>query len=299
MTRKFALSLMCLAALVFTGSIAQAAITPGNLVGGVINELEDDDFDLHINAGGTIAAPGADTSLDVGDYLAAIVRITAIRIPLGGAQVATATDVERTFTAVVLQKIATRVINAGGVQDGNNDVAFTFAPATAAEWTALGFGALQTPSNDTTFAIVFDDPDNINQLAATAALAIATVNGTKLWELGFVAPPGPEFWVANTDTASTATAFGITNGNFSAALNVTGQFAGVQLAPFIPPGGVALAQVHLRNGSFGSATVAGPFPVSSDVDVLIVPIPEPASMVVWAGLMAGAGVWVRSRRRVK
>jgi hypothetical protein len=299
MTRKFYLSLMCLAVLASMASMAQGAITPGNLVPNVINELEDDDFDMLVNAGGTIANPGANNVLDVGDYLATIVRITALRVPAGGPQIATATDVERTFTAVALQRIATKVALAGGVLDGVNDVQYTFAPPTAAEWTAVTAG-LFTPSNNTTFAIVFDDPDNINQLTGNALTAFASVDGVKQWEFGFTGAAG-EAWRAATDTDNILTSFSIASGSFSAALNVTGQFAGPQLAPFTrPPVGTVLAQLHLVNGSIISATAAfPPFPVKTDADFEILPVPEPASMVVWGGLLAGAGIWARSRRRVK
>jgi hypothetical protein len=306
MISKFSVWLMSLMALLSIGSNVQAAISLGNIVGGVINELEDDDFDMLVNAGGTLSSPGTDfiipltgdNTIDVGDYLAAIVRITGVRVPVGGAQVATATDSEATITAVVFQRIATRLVLAGGAADGINDVIYGFATPTAAEWAAVGMPLALIPSNDSTFIIAFEDADNIDQTTGSAATAFATVDGIKLWELGFTGAAG-EFWTASSDTFDIGTSFGVVTGSFTAAINVTGQFAGPVLVPFVRPGGAVIADVHLVNGSIGAASPGAfpPFPVSSDVDILIQPVvPEPASLLIWGGLLAGAGMWGRTRR---
>lgn len=307
MSRTFRTLLVAAGLLTLTLSVAttaRAAITTGNLFANVVNELEDDDFDLLVNAGGTIKAPGAGTVVDVGDFVFGVFRITALRVPPGGAAVASATDTEASFTGYLALKVASKSgAGVGAAPDGFNDANFMMVAPTLAEWAVLFAGdptlASYIPVNPGTMLVVHEDPDNISQGLATADAVLKTVSGPKLWEIG-IDPTNltPNSWTVQSDTDDVATAFLAITGSFSANLDLLGQFAGPPLNPIaLPLGGTA--DVLLRNGSFGSAAPGAPaFGISSDVDALINPAPEPATLAVWAGL-GGIGLAVGLRRRRK
>jgi hypothetical protein len=292
--RRFSLCFMVLAGFVLYPAIADASAL-SKLKFGVVNELEDDDFETLINAGGTFAAPGADTVVHAGDFIAGIIRISAIRVPPGGLPIATFPQPSNTFTGIFVQKvIAPPLVLAGGAADGVNDVIFSLGAPTLAEWGALGLPAHLVPVNAGTIGILFDDPDDIDQSLATIPAAVATVGGTKLWEIGFLGLGG-ELWTAATDTADITTAFSVITGSFSANVNVTGYFGGPLLVPQPVVGGAA--DILIRNGSIGAGAPGSAFPVSSDTDLLLIPVPEPGSMILWGGLAFFGASAARRRRK--
>ncbi|MEQ8848790.1 hypothetical protein [Botrimarina sp.] len=270
--------------------VASASITAGDLVGGQLNALEDDDFEMLVNAGGTVLAPGANTVLDVGDYLAGVIRFTAVEAPFGsGTQTANATSTQPTITALFLTRITS--VTGDNDNDGQIDTNFTFGAPTVAEWAAVfaGTGA-PIATTDGSIAVVFQDPTNIDPSIPTWYL---TADGTELWEWGMRGDAN-EFWQAAADSADISTAFDVVtdSGLFSAALNVTEQGAGPKLGPTFGPGS---AEVLLVGGSL--APSFNPIlPVRSDVDILIRPIPEPATALTWIGLVSAAAA-MRGRRR--
>jgi hypothetical protein len=287
------LGLIIFAVLVFPSPAAAGVVS--KLVMNRVNELEDDDFEMLVNAGRTITAPGTDTRVDVGDFIAGIIRISALRVPAGSTPpVASFPQPSPTFTGIFVQKVLSVTKLLGGVMDGINDVVITMGAPTLADWAGLGLPAHLIPENAGTIGIMFDDPDDLNQSLARP-LAFASVNGTKLWEFGFKGLPG-ERWTAQTDTDRVNTAFRIVTGNFSGNLNVTGYYAGPKLLPQPVVGG--FADVLVRNGSIGAAAPGSSFPISSDTDILILPtvqpVPEPGSVLIWGGL---AATWVAVRRR--
>jgi hypothetical protein len=267
------LGLIIFAVLVFPSPAAAGVVS--KLVMNRVNELEDDDFEMLVNAGRTITAPGTDTRVDVGDFIAGIIRISALRVPAGSTPpVASFPQPSPTFTGIFVQKVLSVTKLLGGVMDGINDVVITMGAPTLADWAGLGLPAHLIPENAGTIGIMFDDPDDLNQSLARP-LAFASVNGTKLWEFGFKGLPGERF-----------------SGN----LNVTGYYAGPKLLPQPVVGG--FADVLVRNGSIGAAAPGSSFPISSDTDILILPtvqpVPEPGSVLIWGGL---AATWVAVRRR--
>jgi hypothetical protein len=281
---------------------AKAAITVGSLVPNVQNELEDDDFDMLVNAGGTVAAPGADTLFNPGDFIAGIVRIGQVRVPPGGPVIASAVQPDATITALVLQKFATVTIPVGGgLADGVNDVNFTFTPPTLAEWAAV-FGPVAGAPIATsagTFAVVFEDPNDISQTSGLGSFA--TPGGTELWEVGFNGTAG-ELFNATADTADVTTEFATVTGSYSFNFNVTEQGAGPVLGPQLAGPGPVFAQMLGRNGSIGNAAPGAnpPFPISTDLDVLITPlqreVPEPVSVLTWFGLLSICGLFKLGQR---
>jgi hypothetical protein len=289
------------AAFLLPSAQAKAAITVGSLVPNQQNELEDDDFDQLVNAGGTVAAPGADTIFNPGDFIAGIIRIGQIRVPAGGAVVATAVQPEPTFTALVLQKIATVTPLAGGVADGINDVTVTFTPPTLAEWASVFAPVAGAPiaTSAGSFAVVFEDPNDIDQTLGLPSYA--TPGGTELWELGFNGTAG-ELFSGSIDTADSATAFATVTGSYTFNMNVTEQGAGPVLAPQLAGPGPVFAQMLGRNGSIGNAAPGAnpPFPISTDVDLLITPlqreVPEPVSVLTWLGLLGICGLFKLGHR---
>lgn len=283
-------SVLALATLLSASLTANASITIANLISGQQNNLEDDDFEMLVNAGGTVANPGTDTILGVGDFLAAILRITAVQSPVGGSNIAEAGATEATITALVLAKVASVTAFAGGVQDSLADVLYTFTAPTLAEWASVFAPVAGAPIATTagTIAVVFADPDNIDQ--SLGINSFASVNGTELWEVGFTGSSPNEYWTAQTDTDDVTTAFGLISGLFNASLSVTEQGAGPLLAPQLPSGG---GQMLLVGGSLSGIPNNDilPFGVISDVDIRITPIvPEPATLATWFGLVVAAGM---------
>lgn len=288
---RFAAAALTMAA--FCSVPVEASITLGDLVANLQNELEDDDFEMLVNSGGSVSSPGADTTLDVGDYLAGIFRIGSLRVPTGGPQAALAGDTEATITALFLTQVATKTISGPNLPDGTLDVVLTFTAAPLADWATVFDVPANIATASGTIAVLFEDPDNIDQTAGLGSFA--TADGPMAWELGHLGLPG-EFWRAQSDTDDVTNAFATgTTGPFSANLNVTKYGIGPQLAPQAVSGG--FADVLLRNGSFGSPATGAdpPFPVSSDVDLLMRPVPEPASIVAWLGLLSFAAL-VRIRQ---
>jgi hypothetical protein len=287
MNRFFAF-VLGVASVVLLPTLSQAAVL-GDLVEGVQNELEDDNFEMLVNAGGTIAAPGADTIVNVGDFLLGIIRISAIRVPPGGPAAASYPQPSNTFTGVFAQKVATAAgAGIGGAPDGILDANFSFIAPSLAEWAALGLPAHLIPITPGTNFIMFDDPDDLDQTLPLLG-AFGSVGGTKLWEFGLSATATIKS-VASTDTDDVTTAFAAVTGATTANLDLLASFgpgANVILAPQPVLGGTA--DMLLRNGSLGNPAPGSSFPVSSDVDLLITPnfvVPEPASILVWRQALA-------------
>jgi hypothetical protein len=286
--RRLLFVFLAVAALAVLPSVSQAAIRQ-HLDNGVINQLEDDDFETLINAGGTIAAPGADTSIDVGDFLVGMFRITALYAPPGNPNFDPGDNPgDESFTGIFAAKV-TSVTPLGGGQ-----ASFSFTNASLAEWTAIGVPVL--PTVDGTALIMFDDPDNIDHTIDDLATALATVDGAMLWEFGFDGD-GDLGWVATgPDDVSGFPAFG-TGGTFNAALNVTAQGVGPVLIPFVNGFFPGDSQLFFTGSvSTPGSAVGDGFDVQSDSDAFILPVPEPASMIVWTG-MIGAGMFGAYRRR--
>jgi hypothetical protein len=300
------------------------SITLADLKFGVVNRAEDDDFEFLINAGGTVGSPGydvshstvpggthtvtGDTTAGVGDFIVGMIRFTALYAPPGNL-VASAGPNERTFVGIFALKVtSTTEGNLFGVPHP-----IRLTNASVAEWTALGLPLI--PANEGTAIMVFDDLDNINATVSDGpdagdenfAEALATVGGTKLYELGFTGDPD-EFWRATGPTGPFAAGYSTVAslGSFNAAVGVVARFNGApELADIGPPfvtdenisTGDGKAKIAINGDVLGSGSQHGSFPVITDTDVFFMPVPEPASIVLFA--LGGLGVIGFGRRRLK
>lgn len=286
MFKSWVYSSVALVALFGFGSSANAAVVsllqPGK------NLLEDDDYELLVNAGGTVDNPGADTILNDGDFLAGIFQITSLyegwaKVPANQTAVFPADS--ETFTGVFLLK----VVASGG---GPGAYTFDFAAATNAEWAAVGMPI--APVNDGTALILFDDPDNLDAEDTPVSDAIASVDGTKLYEFTSA------FWSAtgflSNDVSDIPAIGGF--GTFQAGLNVLERFNGApQLAKLGPDAGAAFApyDAAIIGGVDGQSL--GDFDAGSDADLFINVVPEPTAIVVWSALGAIGLAFGWRRRR--
>lgn len=272
----------------FAGVTSAEAGVVGNLIKG-LNELEDDDFETHIKFGGTVSSPGASSIVEEDDYLVGVVRITNF-ITAGFDPGDTFGD--PTLTFLFAAQVDTAVMNGAGDWD------FTFNPLDAADWTALGMPV--TPDNDGVFGILYDDPDNINEKEDDLATALATANGTKLYEFGFTGKAG-ETWQATTSSNDTDDAGLGGFGSFGAFLNVVERFAGPELIPMpidlFFPGAPGEADLAIVNGGLrGPGTTVGDgFDIQSDADFFLNAVPEPNTLAVFATI--GVVGLVGRRRR--
>jgi hypothetical protein len=289
---KFFAYLLAFIGVAVLPTLSYAAVLD-DLVPGTQNQLEDDDFETLFNQ------VGSPTVVDVGDILFGIVRIGALTVPPGAAPpVSSYPQPSNTFTGVFAQKVLSKTVSFGGAADGFNDVFYTFTAPTLVEWAGLGFPAGSIATVAGTTLVLFDDPDDIDQSTGALGTSLASVGGTKLWEFGFPggSPVAPLFTVAATDTDDITTAFTVASGSFTSNWDVTKYWSGPILIPQAVTGGTA--QLLLRNGSIDDdGAVGSDFPIATDTDLLLTPAtPEPASLLIWAGLASGLGI-ARLRRR--
>ena len=169
-----------------------------------------------------------------------------------------------------------------------------YQPTAVANWNF--FGLSSSISDPGTMAALYRDwdgsvvPDPVGSTSINDALATAA-DGTLLWEVGLTGQPG-EFW--------TATFFQLPNQFFvlfGAALNVTAQWAGPELAPHDWLGFGVETQIQLAGTADAKASGRW-FDVGTDTDIFLKPVPEPTTGAVFLGLGAVAfGLSVLRRRR--
>src|SRR5689334_21424245 len=127
--KRLSLIALISVATLFASTSAHAGFAVGSLVGGVVNHLEDQEFETIIN---NVQDPTDVTiRLDVGDYLVGMYTISTLHAP-PGTQI-TGLQGGSTFTGVFLIEVATKGASATIV--GGSD--FTFKPAPAGAWAAL------------------------------------------------------------------------------------------------------------------------------------------------------------------
>lgn len=311
--KKVLFLIAVVAAFACVTSYAAAGIQ-SQLVGNVVNELEDTDYEAAVTGGDIIIAKD--------DYLVAILSVedsmswfTGAFDNLLNSSVTTHAGFDPSaatpaFTGVSLIKV-TSVISST-LPDGTFSFAqYVFQGATSADWlTYTGLSGI----GDNTAAVLYDDPANnphIDPATATIASSIATaVNGTRLWELGFAGDTG-EFWRATTTsqkadgTADATNILKITGLDFRASLNVLDYNAGIPLVKHNALGDpdisvfasefLGASQLQLQGNYQPGGT--GIWNLKTDTNLYILPVPEPASMLVWAGLAGLFGFMVVRRRQ--
>lgn len=314
--------ILCGCVVMLLASQANAGVQ-STLKQGQVNELEDEDYEL------VALDVLGDGKVNDGDLLLAILEVTktnifstkfdtisnGIPIKLAPPQAEYSVSTN-TFTGITLIKADGDPVISGGGMIAN----YTFMPPTAAEWLAATGLVV---SGDNVMAIAYDDPVtpgpgphiDANDPGGVGGPGVGsigtTVNGLRLWEFGFVGDPG-EFWVAQAldtlalDGIDPTDITQITGLDFLANLNVVARNAGLPLAKhnalgdpdmlgplsalFGAPGHFQL-QGNLQPG--GSTN----FDIRTDTNMYILPVPEPASLLTWAGLLGLALFTGRRRRR--
>lgn len=313
----------CAALLLLLGMPAYASIIPAKDV-----ILEDNDWELAISnkAGGA-------TTLEPGDVLVAMYEIQRVVDAGTSATLATFSPSTKSITGIsVLQVSAIKVVD---VSATFQIAYYLFVPYTG-EWSDLGLGLSDV--NDNTMVTMYEDPasapaNHLDQFAAsyTASLATAT-NGTLLYEFGYsegtktydngtpldltddyVGPfdPSTELWTAMTYDLNTGNATDITaidSLEFSAGLNVT-KLLSVPLVKitdeindhFTPDPNYFITSDYIVGGTDDKPPTqpVGIFPLATDNNMRLHPVPEPVSLLAWVGLAACGSVLAARRRRAE
>jgi hypothetical protein len=261
-------------------AIAFASITPSQFVPGIINRLEDDDFEGGILAGST---------LEEGDILFGSLKIQALYAP-------PANIISNDSTTTLTAMFALEVDVKGGAVGA---FTYDFKPVSVATW-ALIFDAPNSVRNDpNTILMLFqnsNDPAYVDDIDPNSGSDYGAA--TYLAEFGFLGadPTDPTlgFWHAETPTDDPL-AIPTNSGDLAVGLFLLDNAMSVGL------------ELHdaldFTNTMFGGTDVsyhieaAGNFwtnqfpsdpdsmPLISDGDFFILPaVPEPVSAIVWLGL---------------
>jgi hypothetical protein len=307
--RRILIPMACLTLLFASSAFAGSATSLLFLDGTTVNILEDSDFesivDLFDSNGERLGNPASEPTLDIGDRLFGMYEVSNVRPDpkLGRPNNFPTTNA---FTAVFYVVVTDK---SGNATDGYS---WTFGAVDQASWTALGFAGVQSAS---TIAIVYDDsvkddaPNWIDEdHPGGVAASLATVNGVRLWEVGFGGIQAGEYWEAVgpsdflLDYADGPGSDGVSQDElkFGANLNITHDYltSGVTLLPhdyLERSRGLHTWQIQGN----GEALDPGNFQLGTDTNLYIVATPEPASLALLGlGLAAFGGVLYRRRRKV-
>lgn len=274
---------LAVAAVLLTPSMLSASILD-TLTGGVVNELEDNDWET-----GVLASP---PDVNAGDTLFGGFSIQGLRVPPFAAGITNYPDGNgNTFAGIFLNKVLTE---SGG---GGAAASYTLGAGTAADWEAA-FPTLFNATNTGLYDSLYGDP-----AAGTMIIVFEhspLVPGTNptpsavnmLWELGFTgaggSATGGEFWTADTTTDLIIAGL---HGSVELAVNTTklGNAPATFLQPHnflgaFDPSYTGLTDLQGKGTfDFTGTTVPG-YPITSDTDFYILPVPEPHSAVVWGVL---------------
>ena len=301
MIKKLVFLSSTIAALFLSLPQAHAAL---QLVNGP-GEYEDTDYESQVSDG------NGNSRLDGGDLLLAIFAIDqqvnkytgTINGALDGSvSSAFAFAYGRTtnmLTGVSMLKVKTVDVIGG-------TAIYAFEAPTKAEWLAKTGLVV---AGDSTVVVAYDDPPANQHIRPNNSIAqgiTSATHGVKLWEFGLVG--AGTFWQA--DAIDTDAAFDPTNPvdvnvlSFFAALNLVSgggllshnilgdpDLGGTNSGLFTKKTDLQL-QGNLQPGSTGAFQLR----TDSNIYLNVGQVPEPASMLVWAGL-AGIGAIVRFRRK--
>lgn len=294
---------------------------------GGVQELEDQDAEVLIRPDGQGGYNFVDTTnpaewIQPGDLFAGVIKIQKTSNPdVPGSDVDLQGQNE-TFTAIFLIENRTCTSSGGScaVIDGFNDT-LTFGSVAPATWVSIfGAGGVIDISSAIDFTdldgggtgltagtaallfngIKFDDAfDDTGTLASSMASFVA--GGTLQHEFGFTGlGAASEFWTTRGEDAAIPF-LGLTNNPTNRfSLNVTAQWAGAALDPHNYLGSTGdfnfstMAQLQGK-GDFQSLGANSPWPVGTDTNLYIKPLPEPGSIALMALGLLGLGF--ASRRR--
>lgn len=284
-----------------------------HLVGGEINELEDDNFELFIDNDN-------DGSITVGDYFMGVITIQAFLAPPGifpatydpGAG-------DPTITGVFLLEAKAVVDQGAGSLDGVDNTVVYYGSVGATTWSALTGFTLPDPVNADTTLVLFDDvtPGSLTTAGSVQASIDSFTGANKVYEAGFadanndgIGDAG-EFWIAHGDAGTDAPGLNLASIRNIINLDLLGNFNG---APELLPhtylsGDGAVQPKALDSGvTYASAqeiqaegtisdTGSGVWQFKTDTNAYIQPVPEPSSIVLMGLGMAGLGFAGYRRRR--
>jgi hypothetical protein len=281
-------------------TLSAASITPADFVGGVINQLEDNDFQAGFL--------GGDTTLDVGDIVFGNVRIQELTVPPFFGPVVADDTAPTTFTAIFALQVTAKSGPADPDQpaQAGSTYSWSFGPVSDAAWLAIFGPTVANPTStgvrvdsDTMIKVYqdFNPPDYTDSSEPQSGS-----NGTPLYEFGF--RPGGTladgFWTvgAPTDVPLSLT---LGSGLFDMGLH---QLAGTDIfeshdfLDYSSAFGSSVEYDIEGFGSFGNPPGPDPFlPIASDGDFFVLPVPEPATLAIWS-IIAGismAGCCYRRR----
>lgn len=323
---RLVLSIVVIALLLVSGTTVSAATLLGSLIGdGRVHGAQDTSADVGIRLGITGDYEIVTGALVEGDFLVAgigfdtLERVGTSSVPLTGVN---------GFGILRIDTIASLPANPQGIPFST----LSFEAPTVAEWNAIvddvfgGNTALYKTTAGGLVNIYDGVPTDFNRIAPPATLAgsgstIGTLVAQRIGELGFTgavvdgrvqdngigedwiavgptAPGGGSLAVLNTDIIGSSIALSINR--------LTG-FDGITFLPLasIFDGGLLAGATAEFVGSGdlsgygdGLGAPVGPWQIGDDIDVSFRPffIPEPGSMLIWAG-MGLAGVVGAYRRR--
>jgi hypothetical protein len=287
--------------------------------------LEDNDFEILLNANGTVKTVTPTTVIQQGDLFAGILKIQATENVPSGANSTNFGNADETFTAIFL--IETKNVASTGnpnIIDNSVDTLTFQAPGAAAWATVFGAGGtfdLTVEANgfdvtnlegsgtgvlSTTMVMVFDDVilGNATPLGTTAASVDSHV-GDLIYELGETGTGGlgGEFWSTIGIDAAIPALAGTNNPTNRLAINETANWGGPQLiahnflgtnAPF-DLNYTSPVQVQGKGDFAGVAQ--GTWPLGTDTDLYILTVPEPGVLALLGLGIVGMGMAGRRRRR--
>ncbi len=325
--RRFILAFVAIGAFVAHAGMVQAG-SIGNVTKGVVNELEDRDYETAFNLGPVDPNDPNSPNFRIvpGSLFLGVIRIETFGSPppFFDGDTYNPGDAQQTVTGVFAIR-AVSINNFTDAVEGDRTSVY-FEPIRGSWNTAFGLDYLPEPTNPNTMFIAYDDvtvgaTDGGNANLETALTSF--VGSNVVYEFGFegnqstvndvTSTDAGEFWIAEGARGTDVVGFRLNTLTNVINLNALVTSGG---APPLAPHDYLSTQADLaqnpalRSGvSFANAadlqsrgtvdvfapTVTG-FPIRTNTQLYILPVPEPSSLIVFAGV---AGLCAIGRRRRK
>lgn len=301
------------------GPFAQGGIITSNIVAdGRIHGLQDTDADVGVTWNGSSYELAG--TLAVGDFLVAGINFDSMeRLLL--ADVNMTTHGANAFAMLKISSLSAAGTNAQGIALAD----FVFSAPTTTEWgdivdDVFGGAAGLKKATAGGLVIIYEDADlDFDRIAPPATLAGSAdtlhTGATVVGEIGFTGAvvggnvtdnATGEGWAATAPTtAGDGDAIplntGILDTSFTLAVTRLSGWGGLNFIPLLSTfdgGGTAdfVGGGTLVGYGDGDGNAVGPWQIGSDADISFRPVPEPASILVWAGIIGLAFGFVRTRR---